>query len=251
MYNIFIQSINIHSCLYRQKIVVPAAVTFLFHLDRVWLLGDDDLLHSGAISELSSLLSEHKSCDFFYVNASHLTTEYVLSFNQPFDIVDLPDDMELFSKKKHSEEIPFLKLIDPHVSFDFLGGMFLSVFRRKNWMDNVNVLNADAINDCREFSYYDNTFPHVKIFSKFARNCLFAADGDICHPGGEGGGGGGDRVTSLLINTGSGPVPSSRAPIFRPVWWDPHLWGWSGSRFKRILVFLAKNQSPEKAPIET
>ena len=22
--------------------------------------------------------------------------------------------------------------------------------------------------------------------------------------------------------------PSCRAPIFRPVWWDRHLWGWSG-----------------------
>ena len=132
----------------------------------IWLLGDDDLLHSYAISDLSLLLIENQSCDFFYINASHLSTEYVLSFNQPFDISDLPYDMQPFSIKKQSGEIPFLKLIDPHVSFDFLGGMFLAVFRRKNWLDNVNVLNRDAINDLREFSYYDNTFPHVKIFSK-------------------------------------------------------------------------------------
>ena len=132
----------------------------------IWLLGDDDLLHSYAINDLSLLLIEHQSCDFFYINASHLTTEYVLSFNQPFDISDLPYDMQPFSLKKQNEEISFLKLIDPHVSFDFLGGMFLAVFRRKNWLDNVNVLNRDAINDLREFSYYDNTFPHVKIFSK-------------------------------------------------------------------------------------
>jgi glycosyltransferase involved in cell wall biosynthesis len=132
----------------------------------IWLLGDDDLLYSYAINDLALLLIEHQSCDFFYINASHLTTEYVLSFNQPFDISNLPNDMQPFSLKKQNEEIPFLKLIDPHVSFDFLGGMFLSVFRRKNWLDNVNVLNRDAINDLREFSYYDNTFPHVKIFSK-------------------------------------------------------------------------------------
>ena len=132
----------------------------------VWLLGDDDLLHFNAISQLSSLLSEHKNCDFFYINASHLTTEYVLSSAQPFDITNLPDYMEPFSKKIYSEEVPFLKLIDPHVSFDFLGGMFLSVFRRKDWMDSLNVLDNEAIEDTREFSYYDNTFPHVKIFAK-------------------------------------------------------------------------------------
>ena len=132
----------------------------------VWLLGDDDLLHFNAISQLSSLLSKHKNCDFFYINASHLTTEYVLSFDQPFDINNLPECMEPFSKNIHSIEVPFLKLIDPHVSFDFLGGMFLSVFRRKDWIDSVHVLNDEAIEDTREFSYYDNTFPHVKIFAK-------------------------------------------------------------------------------------
>jgi hypothetical protein len=60
----------------------------------------------------------------------------------------------------------FLDLINPKISFDFLGGMFLSVFRKKHWDMNVNVLNENAILDTRTFSHFDNTFPHVKIFAK-------------------------------------------------------------------------------------
>ena len=43
--------------------------------------------------------------------------------------------------------------------------MFLSIFNRKMWLDNVGVLNNEAIEDTRIFSHFDNTFPHIKIFS--------------------------------------------------------------------------------------
>ena len=44
--------------------------------------------------------------------------------------------------------------------------MFLSVFKRENWLRNTYILNSQAVNDVREFSHFDNTFPHVKIFSR-------------------------------------------------------------------------------------
>ena len=44
--------------------------------------------------------------------------------------------------------------------------MFLSVFRRKNWNKNVGALDELAISDDHTFSHFDNTFPHVKIFSQ-------------------------------------------------------------------------------------
>ena len=34
---------------------------------------------------------------------------------------------------------------------------------------------------------------------------------------------------------GSGPVPSSRASIFRSVWSNPHLWEWFWDRFKGFV----------------
>ena len=63
-------------------------------------------------------------------------------------------------------------------------------------------------------------------------------------PGGRGGPS--QKVDVFWPSWGSGPVPSSRASIFRPVWWDPHLWKCSGSRLKMIFGLLAKNHSPEK-----
>jgi glycosyltransferase involved in cell wall biosynthesis len=135
-----------------------------------WLIGDDDLLLPDSLIKLHGLLSENPDVDFFYVNSFHLDTEFVSSFSHPFDTANLPQNMSPFSTYKKNGRLQFLDLIDPEVSFDFLGGMFLSVFRRNNWMNNVDVLNPAALKDMRTFSYFDNTFPHIKIFSKAFAN---------------------------------------------------------------------------------
>jgi glycosyltransferase involved in cell wall biosynthesis len=131
----------------------------------IWLVGDDDLLVPDALVRLSKLIEMHAEVDFFYVNAFHQTTEYVLSQPQPFDTNKLPVNMAPFSDRWQEGKLPFLDLIDPGVSFDFLGGMFLSVFRREKWKVNVHKLDKAAIADMRTFSHIDNTFPHVKIFA--------------------------------------------------------------------------------------
>ncbi len=142
--------------------------------DFVWLIGDDDLILPNAVQEICRLINEHPVVDFFYINSFNLSTEYVLSFPQPFDTDDLPREMKPFSNYVNSGEIGFLKLIDPKISFDFLGGMFLSVFKREKWIHNVDILNSEAITDSRTFSHFDNTFPHVKIFSKaFAKSTAY------------------------------------------------------------------------------
>jgi len=136
----------------------------------VWLVGDDDLLMPDSFKHLSILIQDHPNVDFFYVNAYHLTTEYVLSHGRPFDTHHLPSDMKRFSPRTVSSELRFMELINPAVSFDFLGGMFLSVFRRSKWMAFKDVLNDDAIHSSRTFSHFDNTFPHVRIFSSAFAN---------------------------------------------------------------------------------
>ncbi|MDF1827360.1 MAG: glycosyltransferase family 2 protein [Legionellaceae bacterium] len=131
----------------------------------IWLLGDDDLLLPDSFSRLFELFYKYSKVDFFYVNASHLSTEYVLSFPQPFDTSSLPI-MKPFSDRANSGEMNFLELIDPNVSFDFLGGMFLSVFKRENWVRHCLQLDSLALLSGETFSHFDNTFPHIKIFSK-------------------------------------------------------------------------------------
>lgn len=135
-----------------------------------WLIGDDDLLMPNMLDSLLALFTKNPVVDFFYINTFHLHTEYVLSFPQPFDTQNLPSNLEPFSSYKKSGPIPFLDLINPAISFDFLGGMFLSVFRRDKWLENVKELDTKAINDMRTFSHFDNTFPHIKIFSKAFAN---------------------------------------------------------------------------------
>lgn len=140
----------------------------------VWFIGDDDLLLPYALEELSDLLSKHPNVDFFYINSFHLTMEYVFSFPQPFDISNLPENMASVSSWPHSGEMRFMDLINPKISFDFLGGMFLSVFRRRNWILHINALDETALSDHRTFSHFDSTFPHVKIFSRaFANSKAF------------------------------------------------------------------------------
>jgi glycosyltransferase involved in cell wall biosynthesis len=138
--------------------------------DFVWLLGDDDLLMPYAIERIYKLIESHNDVEFFYVNSFHLSTEYLNKYPTPFDTANLPNYMEPFSKWRVEGELPFLELIDPTISFDFLGGMFLSVFKREKWLQNIDVLNQIAILDERTFSFFDNTFPHVKIFAKAFAN---------------------------------------------------------------------------------
>jgi len=75
-----------------------------------------------------------------------------------------------FSKWQVDGEMKFLDMISPQISFDFLGGMYLSIFRKSLWDQNVNQLDQHAIMDDRTFSHFDNTFPHLKIFAKAFSN---------------------------------------------------------------------------------
>lgn len=137
-----------------------------------WLLGDDDLLVPGALQKMIELIDRHPKVDFFYINSFHLNADYVLACPQPFDTVMLPEKMESFSTWSRDRELPFFDLIDPRISFDFLGGMFLAVFRRERWLAHVEVLDPKLIIDANTFSSFDNTFPHVKIFASAFRNSM-------------------------------------------------------------------------------
>lgn len=135
-----------------------------------WLIGDDDLLMPNTFQILLKIIDENSSVDFFYINSFHLTSEYIFKHPQPFDTNNLPINMERFSKRRNSGQLNFLELINPETSFDFLGGMFLSIFKREKWIKNSHVLDNDAVNEEKIFSHFDNTFPHVKIFANAFSN---------------------------------------------------------------------------------
>ena len=134
-----------------------------------WLVGDDDLITPYGLYEILGLINENKLVDFFFVNSFQLSHDYIRSYDHPFDTDNLPEDMSRSSKWRYEGIMNFNELIDPRKSFDFLGGMFLSVFRRENWQRYSQTLNPGALTDPRTFSHFDNTFPHVKIFAQAFR----------------------------------------------------------------------------------
>ena len=83
--------------------------------------------------------------------------------------VYLPDK-ERYSNKKKSCRLKFFDLIDPQISFDFLLGMYLLLFKRKKWEENVDVVDEKLISDIRTFATFDNTCAYVKIISKAFSN---------------------------------------------------------------------------------
>lgn len=133
--------------------------------DFVWLVGDDDLVMPNAVSDFYALVEAHPNVDFFYANSYHLNTEYLQKFPSPFDTLNLPQAMKQFSSWCQAGVLDFFELISPKISFDFLGGMYLSIFRKQNWDRHAHVLDAEALHATRTFSHFDNTFPHVKIFA--------------------------------------------------------------------------------------
>lgn len=131
----------------------------------VWMIGDDDLFLPGAFKYILELLDSKKEKDYFYINSSNLNVSYINSFNEDFSLDNLPKEMTTFSPCTEDMEVPFLKLINPKVSFDFLGGIFLSCFRKDLWDKNIKVLEDKALLDERLFSHFDNTFPQIKVLA--------------------------------------------------------------------------------------
>lgn len=139
-----------------------------------WLLGDDDLLLPGAVGTVLELLAAHPEADHLFVNSARLPLEAVAGRPRPLDLAALPKGLPLCSPRTKAGPLPFHELIDPDVSFDFLMGMFLSVFRRRLWAENLDALDAAKVDDPRVFAWLENTCPHVPVFAKaFARSTSY------------------------------------------------------------------------------
>lgn len=136
----------------------------------VWAIGDDDLLMPNSLKKIEELLKKYKDVDFFYLNSYHLDYEYLNKFKKPFNTKNLPKKMKKLSKKKENMKCYFWDLVDYKVSFDFLLGNFLNIFRRKMWLENVNCLDRGLLKDRRVWSNFDNTCAHIKIYANAFKN---------------------------------------------------------------------------------
>ena len=112
----------------------------------VWLLGDDEIILKKSLEDLYKIFkNKNKSVDLIFLNSSFLEKNQKLPKNKKIQ--------------------KFYDLINPNISPDFMGAMFVSVFRRSKWNRNKNLLNK-YINNKVEFSNLGNTFPHLIVFTK-------------------------------------------------------------------------------------
>ena len=138
--------------------------------DFIWFLGDDDLLVIHAIEKLSFLIKKNKNCNFFWVNTYYLNSEYLRRFSKPFNTKYLPKNMKTHSPLKKNKKLEFFDLINHKISFDFLLGIFVCVFRRIKWKENLHVIDKQLIKDSKSWSNFENTCFHIKIFCEAFSN---------------------------------------------------------------------------------
>ena len=130
----------------------------------IWFVGDDDLLIKNAIERLQRLIIKNKECDFFWINSFNLDSEYLKKFPYPFNTNNLPKNMKSVSAVQNDIKLKFFDLIDHRLSSDFLLGMFLSVFRRKKWDQNLHVIDKKLIKDPNPWSNFENTCFFLKVY---------------------------------------------------------------------------------------
>ncbi len=130
-----------------------------------WIIGDDDLLLDSGIEKVIKKITEYQDVDFFYINSKHLDHSKLSRYNLPVNPNIITEDMTKFSKYNNDLECSFIDLINPKISFDFLGGLYLSVFRRSMWEKNLFRIDKNKMNNKLLFSNFENTFPHIMIFA--------------------------------------------------------------------------------------
>ena len=136
-----------------------------------WLIGDDDLILPNTFEELNLVFENNKSVDYFFVNSFHLDSNFLDKYSKPFNTLNLNlNGMKKLSKAKYNKKVKFWEIIDPKVSWEFLIGIFLSIFERKKWLEGLKYISEEDINDKRVWSNFDNTCLNAKIISSVFKN---------------------------------------------------------------------------------
>ena len=137
----------------------------------VWMIGNDDLLLPNALKKLKNIFNQNLDVEFFFINSYSLNKKYIQNLTRPLDTRKIIlKNAKRVSKLTNDKNVKFWEIIDPSVSWEFLIGIYLSIFKRKNWNENINVLNFENLKDNRYWSNVDNTLIHPMIMCKSFKN---------------------------------------------------------------------------------
>ena len=136
-----------------------------------WMIGNDDLILPETLLKLKNLLKNNLDKDYFFINSYHLNLIYLDQFPAPFDTKNLKyGNMEKISILKTNKQVSFWEVIDPKVSWEFLIGIFLNLFRTKKWLKSIDIIDQEKIKDTRVWSNFDNTCLHPIIIANAFKN---------------------------------------------------------------------------------
>ena len=143
----------------------------------VWIIGSDDLILPDTFKSLNFYLNK-KNIDFFYINSYHLDVKFLDKHNKPFNTYEIPKNLKKFSNHSRDKQCKFFELVSPSISFDFMLGMFLNIFKREIWNENLKCIDQKDLHNLDTYSTFDNTAPHIKIFSYgfLNKNAYFVSD---------------------------------------------------------------------------
>tara|TARA_B100001063_G_scaffold222431_1_gene228894 strand:- start:1362 stop:2375 length:1014 start_codon:yes stop_codon:yes gene_type:complete len=137
----------------------------------VWMIGNDDLILPNTLKDLKKIFTENNEINFFFINSYYLNSKYLDNFTHPFKTSNLNyENMTKLSKVKSDRKVRFWDVIDPEVSWEFLIGIFLSIFNRDKWLDGLKCINEQDIKDTNIWSNFDNTCLNAKIISTVFKN---------------------------------------------------------------------------------
>jgi glycosyltransferase involved in cell wall biosynthesis len=132
-----------------------------------WIIGNDDLLFPFALKKIYNIIYSNLDKDFFYINSANLDSKYVFSYKQPFNTNLIPRNLNTLSPVRSNKSLDFIDLINPAISFDYLLGIFLSIFNTRKFRKNIHILDYKKLRKKETFSTFENTAPHVSVFAKF------------------------------------------------------------------------------------
>jgi glycosyltransferase involved in cell wall biosynthesis len=137
--------------------------------DFVWAIGDDDLLMPDAFKKLYDLFEKKKEIDYFFINSYNLKLnsdkKKIINTN-----ILSKKKLKPFSAIKKNFETNFFNLIDPKVSYDYLMAIYFSVFKKKKWDENINILDKKQIRNKNWMSNFWNTCINQIIFAEAFKN---------------------------------------------------------------------------------
>jgi len=136
-----------------------------------WLIGNDDLILPNTLRDLKNIFKNNSDTEYFFINSYYLSSKYLENFSHPFDTDQLKNiKMTRLSKSNKNKVVNFWEIIDPKVSWEFLIGIFLSIFNREMWLDGLKCIDQKDIEDTNIWSNFDNTCLNAKVISTAFKN---------------------------------------------------------------------------------